>query len=283
MNRKGSGIPSRYILAMLSIVCIVLLFTSYAADFSAGPIQFVANYVFVPMQKGLNFVGNSISVNSSDAKSRAELVAENESLNAQVAELTSQITNMQLQQSELYELQKLFKLDQQYGEYEKVGAHVIAKSTNNWFDTFTIDKGADDGIKIDMNVMADSGLVGIVTDVGPGYAVVRSIIDDSSNVGGMVLNSADNCIISGGLQLMNESGQMAFHNLEDLEDNVAVGDAIVTSNISNKYMPGILIGYISSIENDANNLTKSGTLTPVADFKHLQYVLVVMETKETGL
>ena len=57
----------------------------------------------------------------------------------------------------------------------------------NWFSTFTIDKGSKDGIAADMNVMAGSGLVGIVTEVGPTWAKVRSIIDDSSNVSAMVL------------------------------------------------------------------------------------------------
>ena len=55
---------------------------------------------------------------------------------------------------------------------------------------------------------------------------------------------------------------------------------MVTSNISEKYLPGILIGYISELNNDANNLTKSGQITPVVDFEHLQEVLVILERKE---
>ena len=64
---------------------------------------------------------------------------------------------------------------------------MIGKDSGNWFSTFTIDKGSNDGIKVDQNVLAGSGLVGIVTQTGPTWATVRAIIDDSSNVSGMAL------------------------------------------------------------------------------------------------
>ena len=63
---------------------------------------------------------------------------------------------------------------------------------------------------------------------------------------------------------------------------VTNGDMIVTSNISSKFLPGILIGYVKDIEEDANNLTKSAYLTPVVDFAHLDIVLVIKQQKFTG-
>ncbi len=280
-RRKRSGIPSSYLFIILSILCIVMLMLSYATDFTAGPIKTVSNYIFVPMQKGLDYIGNNISTSNEEAMTKEELIAENQKLQEQVDELTTQITNIELQQTELTELQQLFELEQQY-DYQTTGARVIAKGTNNWFSTFTINKGSADGIKTDMNVIAGSGLVGIVTDVGKNYAVVRSIIDDTSNVSGMILSTSDNCIVSGSLELMTDENQIELSNLEDEEDAVSVGDAVVTSNISDKYMPGLLIGYVTSIETDSNKLTKSGSITPVVDFKHLQEVLVILEVKDTG-
>lgn len=284
--RRSNGqsrMPSKYFLTIMTIICIMLLFVSYATDFSGGPLQTIANYIFVPMQKGLNYVGESISVSSEDAKSKEELIAENEDLQAQVDSLTTQLTNTQLQQTELDDLRELYQLDQSYTDYDTTGAHVIAKGTSNWFDTFTIDKGSKDGIKENMNVIAGSGLVGIVTEVGKNYAVVRSIIDDTNNFSGMVVNSEDNCIISGSLKTMTEDNQILLTDLEDPDNNVSIGNSIVTSNISDKYLPGILVGYITQLEEDTNKLTKSGTVTPVVDFKHLQNVLVILEVKDTGV
>lgn len=283
MKRRGkSSFPSKYILLLLTVICIMLLFAGYANGYAGEPIRTICNYVFVPMQKGLDYVGESISINSDDTKSKEQLIAENAQLQEQIDELSTQLTNTRLQQSELDTLRELYDLDQTYADYKTTGAHVIGKGTSNWFNTFTIDKGSKDGIKVDMNVIAGSGLVGIVTDVGKNYAVVRAIIDDTSNVSGMILSNNDNCIVSGNLKSMTESNMITFSNLEDSEDKVSTGDSVVTSNISDKYLPGLLIGYVTDITEDNNNLTKSGEITPVVDFKHLQDVLVIMQLKETG-
>lgn len=283
MKRRGkSSFPSKYILLLLTVICIMLLFAGYATGYAGEPIRTICNYVFVPMQKGLDYVGESISINSDDTKTKEQLIAENAQLQEQIDELSTQLTNTRLQQSELDTLRQLYDLDQTYADYKTTGAHVIGKGTSNWFNTFTIDKGSKDGIKVDMNVIAGSGLVGIVTDVGKNYAVVRAIIDDTSNVSGMILSNNDNCIVSGNLKSMTESNMITFSNLEDSEDKVSTGDSVVTSNISDKYLPGLLIGYVTDITEDNNNLTKSGEITPVVDFKHLQDVLVIMQLKETG-
>ena len=283
MKRRGnSSFPSKYILLLLTVICIMLLFAGYATGYAGEPIRTICNYVFVPMQKGLDYVGESISINSDDTKTKEQLIAENAQLQEQIDELSTQLTNTRLQQSELDTLRELYDLDQTYADYKTTGAHVIGKGTSNWFNTFTIDKGSKDGIKVDMNVIAGSGLVGIVTDVGKNYAVVRAIIDDTSNVSGMILSNNDNCIVSGNLKSMTESNMITFSNLEDSEDKVSTGDSVVTSNISDKYLPGLLIGYVADITEDNNNLTKSGEITPVVDFKHLQDVLVITQLKETG-
>lgn len=283
MKRRGkSSFPSKYVLLLLTVICIMLLFAGYATGYAGEPIRTICNYVFVPMQKGLDYVGESISINSDDTKTKEQLIAENEQLQEQIDELSTQLTNTRLQQSELDTLRELYDLDQTYADYKTTGAHVIGKGTSNWFNTFTIDKGSKDGIKVDMNVIAGGGLVGIVTDVGKNYAVVRAIIDDTSNVSGMILSNNDNCIVSGNLKSMTESNMITFSNLEDSEDKVSTGDSVVTSNISDKYLPGLLIGYVTDITEDNNNLTKSGEITPVVDFKHLQDVLVITQLKETG-
>ena len=111
---------------------------------------------------------------------------------------------------------------------------------------------------------------------------VRSIIDDASNVSGMSLSTADRCIISGNLATMNEQQVIAFTDLKCDDNAVSTGEQMVTSHISDKYLEGILIGYVSSIERDSNNLTYSGTITPAVDFQHLREVLVILDKKNMG-
>lgn len=283
MKRKSKfKIPSKYVLIFLTAVCGILVYVSFTMNLSGGPLNTIAGYVFIPMQKGINHVGLWISDKTDNLKDLKDVMEENASLKAQVDDLTSELNTIKLEQYELNNLRELLKLDQKYPSYDKVAANVIGKDVGNWFSIFTIDKGTKDGVEIDMNVIAGSGLVGIVTDVGPNYAKVRSIIDDVSKVSGMVLTTSDRCIVHGDLQEMNASQNILLTDLKDSDDNVAAGDPVVTSNISDKYLQGILIGYINTIEVDSNNLTKSGTVTPAVDFEHIEEVLVILEKKVSG-
>lgn len=283
MKRKSKfKIPSKYVLIFLTAVCGILVYVSFTMNLSGGPLNTIAGYVFIPMQKGINHVGLWISDKTDNLKDLKDVMEENASLKAQVDDLTSELNTIKLEQYELNNLRELLKLDQKYPSYDKVAANVIGKDVGNWFSIFTIDKGKKDGVEVDMNVIAGSGLVGIVTDVGPNYAKVRSIIDDVSKVSGMVLTTSDRCIVHGDLQEMNASQNILLTDLKDSDDNVAAGDPVVTSNISDKYLQGILIGYINTIEVDSNNLTKSGTVTPAVDFEHIEEVLVILEKKVSG-
>ncbi len=283
MKRKPKFIlPTKYILLIMTGVCIVAMLLCFTLGISGGPLNTVAGYVFIPMQKGINSVGAWFGEKSDSLKKLSDVMAENEELQRQVDELTTELNTIKLEQYELENLRELFELDQKYPSYDKVAANVIGKDGGNWFTNFTIDKGSNDGIEVDMNVIAGSGLVGIVTDVGPNYAKVSSIINDTTNVSGMVTTTSDNLIVNGSLQNMNENMVIEFSNLNDKDDAVAVGDAVVTSYVSDQYQQGILIGYISTITTDSNNLTKSGTLTPAVDFEHIQEVLVILNKKQTA-
>lgn len=281
-RNKKKRLSSKYLLMILSGICIVTIFTSLVLNISGGPLNAVAGYVFVPMQEGINNVGSWFSAKANDFKTLGEVLAENKELKSQIDDLTSQINKTKLEQYELDNYRELLDLDNQYADFDKIAAHVIAMDGTNWFSTFTIDKGSKQGIAKGMNVIAGSGLVGIVTDVGPNYSKVRSIIDDSSNVSAMVLTTKDNFNVSGSLMNMNKDKVLPFSELRDENDKVQQGDPVVTSYVSDQYQQGLLIGYIYSIEDNPNNLTKSGYITPVVDFQHLQEVLVITEIKNTG-
>lgn len=279
-RNKKKKLETHYLLMVLTGVCVLSILISLTFNISGGPLKTFAGYVFIPMQKGVNTAGRWISDKKENFQKLQDVLDENKELQKQIDELTTKLNTNKLDQYELEDYRKLLELSEKYPDYEKVAASVIAKDSGNWFSTFTIDKGTNDGIDKNMNVIAGSGLVGIVTDAGPNYAKVRCIIDDSINVGGMVSTTEDNCTVSGSLEHMNENKEILFSQLVDDDNKVKVGDPVVTSYVSDKYQQGILIGYISSIETNSNNLTKSGTITPVVDFAHIQNVLVILNTKD---
>ena len=279
-KKKKSSLPARYVLLFMLLFCILLLVANYFKPGFLSPVSNAVNAVLTPMQKGLNHLGTGFADTAYDYKSLEEARAENQTLKEELAALREEVNNYQQGQKELEELRTLFELKGQYTDYEMTGASVIQKDAGNWYHSFVIDKGTDDGIEVDMNVIADGGLVGIVTEVGSNFAKVRSIIDDDSNVSARSLNSGDTCIVSGDLKLYSD-GKLRLSYI-DKNDNIWDDDKIVTSNISDKYLPNILIGYARDIAVDSNNVTKSGYLIPAVDFEHLQNVLVIKTLKVTG-
>ena len=275
----NDNLKNKYLLAGLSIFCVLLIVVSFLDSSATAPVKQVSGFIITPVQKGINGFGSWLSGLTDNFEDAENLRTENKELKEKVDTLTAENSQLIQDREELLRLRELYDLDEQYDDYEKVGARIIAKENGNWFQLFTIDKGSNDGIQKDMNVISGGGLVGIVTEVGPNWATVRSIIDDNSNVSAMVSTTSDQCIIAGDLRLIDE-GSLNLVKLTDADNKVHVGDKVVTSYISEKFLPGILIGYISELNNDANNLTKSGYITPVVDFRHLQEVLVILELKE---
>lgn len=233
----------------------------------------------MPFQRGIEKAGSWLSDRSDEFGQVKDLLEENARLKEELAALTEENTLLQQDKYELNELRALFAMDEQYGEYNKVGARIIGRDTGNWYSTFIIDKGENEGLSVDMNVIAEGGLVGRITSVGPTWAKVTSVISDNSSVSGMTLSTGDNLMVLGDLKLM-ATGCITFSQLLDGKNAVKEGDKVVTSDISDKYLPNILIGYISSINKDPNNLTKSGLLVPAVDFEHLGEVLVITDLKQ---
>lgn len=280
MRRKNrTTIPSKYILFAVTVLCIGTMSLSFLTNFDGGPLNVVSGYVLIPVQKGMNAVGGWARDKADNLEDLKKVRSENQALQEQVAELTLENNALLQERYELEELKNLYQLDKDYSSLNKIAANVIGKDSGNWFHMFIIDKGTDDGIQVDMNVIAGGGLVGIVTKVGPDWAQVRSIIDDMSNVSAMILKNSDLCYVRGDLQMITE-GTLQLNQLRDEDDEVVQGDKVVTSYASAKYHEGILIGYVNELSKDANNLTKSGSLTPAVDFEHLSTVLVITDLKQ---
>jgi rod shape-determining protein MreC len=231
------------------------------------------------MQKSINAIGGYMYSVFDLFKSKQELIEENKKLKEEVSEVRQENVTLIEDKNELASLRKLYKLDEGYSQYPKVAARVISHDDNNWYNLFTIDKGSEDNIEKNMNVIAGNGLVGIVCEVGRHYSKVRSIIDDSSYVSGMFVRSSDTCDVKGNLETVPEG----YINVEriSIDAEIEEGYEIVTSYESDKFLEGILIGYVSHIEPDPNNMTMTARLSPVVDFNRLDTVLVITQTKSS--
>lgn len=271
-------LKSKHLLVIMTFFCVSAIIATLASGITAAPFQEAAGMIIVPFEKSISSIGLWLTEVNKNFKDKQDLINANEELQNTIDTLTEQNNILSQNQAELTRLEELYNLDEEYADYPKVAARIISKDPGNWYDTFMINKGSKDGIRVDNNVIAGKGLVGIVTEVGSNWATVRSIIDDSSNVSAMTVGTSDTCMVEGDLELIDE-GKLRFTQLYDKDDKVTVGERVVTSNISENYVEGLFIGYVSDIELSTNNLTKTGTLVTPVDFQHLKDVFVITTNK----
>lgn len=272
-------INPKYLLLALTIVCMLLIVVSYFASSKVVVIKKYTQFVVSPISQGLDKIGTWTDSKVKNLKKIEELTAENEQLKQELAKAKSEATMYQNQITELANLQELYEIDEIYEDYEKTAANVFAKDSTSWFSTFYIDKGTEDGVFEGANILCQDGLCGIVLESYDDYSKVRAIIDDNSKVSAKVLPSNALCTVDGNLSLY-QNGYLIAKNI-DKDAAIAVGDKIVTSQISDRFLPGITVGYIKEISLDSNNLTVTAYITPAVDFDNISQVLIINEKKKT--
>ena len=262
---------------ILVIICAISIVFSVLSPKIFEPLKNVMGYILVPLQNGVNKIGTKIINDATEEKTIDSANKKIEELQKEIDELIEKNNILKAETYEIDRLRQLLELSEDYGNYNKVAARVISKDSDEWFQVFRIDKGSKDGIKVDMNVLSGAGLCGIVTSVGENYATVRAIIDDESRVSAMTQHSGEKCIVEGDITLYNNQ-RLKLADI-NIGSTIVDGDKIVTSNISSKFLPGILIGYAADVSVEDSNLKKSGYLIPVVDFEDLFEVLVITDLK----
>lgn len=274
---KRKDVNPKYLLLTLTIISVFFLIISY---FAADKVAFLKNFtinIVTPIQECINEIGLWTDSKAKNLAEIEELNEQNEALEQELAELKTEITIYQNQLAELNELRDLYDLAETYPDFNKTGAHVFAKDTSSWFSMFYIDKGTNDNLFVGANVMCDEGLAGLIVECHADYSKVRAIIDDNSNISAKIMPSNALCTVEGNISQF-ENGYLVVSNI-DKDASVNIGDKVVTSNISDRFHAGIVIGYIVEVKNDPNNLTMTAYITPAVDFNNITDVLVITDKK----
>ncbi len=268
----------KIVIALVSVLCLFMI--SFSLN-RAKPTFFESGigYILAPIQSFNTSITDWISSKFNALTNINEIENENEKLREEVYALQTEVNRLKLIEDENKKLSEMLKIDQKYSDYPKVGARIIAKDTSNWYDVFLIDKGANDGIKKNMVVIASGGLVGKISETGLNYSKVISIIDDTDSVGAKSLRTDDIGFVRGDF----ENKGMCKMEYVDTDAEIMNGDEIVTSHLSDIYPPGTTIGYVKDIQTDENTLTKCALISPTVDFKHLENVLIITQSFKKNL
>lgn len=171
MRRKTRlPIEPKVILIAFSLTCFALIIVSFQYQEKLAPVKTFAGEIITPMQKGINSVGTWLFDKAEALTTLEQLREENKQLKEELANISYENKILQQEKYELADLRELYKLDEKYASYPKVAARVISRDSNNWYNQFCIDKGSDDGLSVNMNVIAGDGLVGIITEVGSNWS-----------------------------------------------------------------------------------------------------------------
>ncbi len=229
-------------------------------------------FIITPVQKMLTYSTKWIDKKIYTFSNISKLEKENEELKIELELKNNEIHRLKQLERENLKLSELLDASSRYGEYSTITCNIIARDPGNWYTTFTIDKGAENGLKKNMVVLASGGLVGKIEEVGSNYAKVSSIINGTYSVSSKALRTDDEGFVKGN---MSDNGMLKMDYI-DKDAEIKEGDEIVTSHLSDIYPAGITIGYVTEVSLDNNNkLSKTATIKPTVDFKHLEKVLVI--------
>lgn len=268
----------KYLLIALSVICIALIVLSALFPDMLAPVKKYTGKYITPMQKGINNVGKTVQDKLQVFGDVKELKEENKKLKEEAVAAQNDLNRKEAELAELQELRDLYELDELYPDYKKTAARVFSVNSSGWFNEFYIDKGLNNQVYEGCNVISDDGLLGIVVESYDDYAKVRAIIDDRANVTGEIGNSGYMCNVEGSLTTMQDG----YINATNIDKNsiISVGDKVITSSVSDRYLYGITIGYVTSVEQDSNNLTQTAKISPTVNFSEIKDVLVILDRKQ---
>ena len=256
---------------VITIIILILIVIFSNADSETSFLENVASKLVMPVQNGLTYLKNKVNGNSTFFTDINNLKQENEELSQKNSELEQSLRELESIKSENETLKEYLGLTEKYGEYNTVPAYIINKDISNYAKTIIINVGSDDGIKENMTVIADQGLVGHVISVTSDTAKVRTIIDTSSSVS-CLLSTTDESIVCKGT-LEEESALKAMYIPDD--DGVIQGDSVETSGLGGIYPKGIHVGSIKKVVNTQNATDRYAIVETAVDFDKLDTVLVI--------
>ena len=264
----------KYLIIGLAAFSFMAMAYSARDNYRPGPVERGFGFAITHTQGFFMAIGDWVAGRVDFLTSMNALHAENARLQEQV--LMYQIENARLLhlEEQVAELSELLVIYNRYADYPLMGANIISLDPSNWSDTFLIDRGLDDGLARDMAVLAPGGLGGRIFKVGHNYAVVHTLVEDTSSVAAQGRRSGDWGVVRGDINLSSH-GLLRMEFI-DVAADIVVGDEIVTSDTSSVFPPGIHIGYVVEINQLATGM-RSAIVRPSVDFTRLSRVLVITE------
>lgn len=233
----------------------------------------VVQGVLTPIRAGANAMTNQAE-NIYDYIFRYEaLKAENEALRDEIARMREESNKAAATVRENDRLRDLLDLKQAQEDFQLVDSYIITRSSTDWNSTFTLDKGSRDGIEVGMvAITANNEVVGLVTETGTNYSVVKTVLDSSLEISATIASNGFSGMVQGGYS----TGAEGLLRMNYLPSSAVIRnhDQVVTSG-STVYPRNLILGYVIDAGLSETGVAKFAILEPAADIDNLEQVFVL--------
>ena len=269
-----------YFSTRVRVILVVAVLLAVGLSLASSVIGFdlpekLVQSVMTPLRSGATAMQRQVEQFYSYMFRYEALLAENAALKEQLAQMQDDAREAAALARENQRLQQLLGLQQQHEDFKYMDANVISWNPNNWASGFTIDRGTNVGITAGQCVITANGeVVGLVTEVGINYAVVKSVLDSSLEISATVASAGYSGVVKGGYA----TGHVDMLRMDYLpSDSIIRNEDQVTTAGSTVYPRGLILGYVVDAGFDDIGVAKFAILRPAADFDSLEQVFVLTD------
>ena len=271
---------NRKVLALLFVIISIFCVIFFAArgKFQAPILSQTASFIAAPFQQVTSFIGSQLKFVTSNIWEIVTVHQQNKMLRNEVEQLRVQNLEASEALAENERLRNMIGYKQTSTQFDLVAARIIGREAATWSQMIVINRGTKDGVENNMPVVTEQGLVGHIVEAGPISSKVQLILDPRSSVGTLVQRAESRVagIVQGDL---DNPTMPQMVNIPKNAD-VVEGDVIITSGFGGIYPKGLVVGLVSSLQNDEGGLLKIGLLEPAVDFQKLEDVMVITASRE---
>lgn len=268
-NRKSGVIG---VIITIIILIVLVVFTNKNTE-NVSVLENIVNVAVVPVQNGLTYLKNKINSNDKFFENVNELKTENEQLKQKNSQLEQSLREFEVMKTENEQLKQQLNLAEKYGEYKTVPGAIISRDISNYSKTLVINIGSNNGIKENMTVIADEGLVGYIVSTTPTTAKIQTIVDSASSTSCLASTTRDTMVCKGTIE---SEAILKATNLST-DANIIQGDSVETSGMGGIYTKGIHVGRVKKIVEGTNKIDTYAVIEAAVDFKKLETVLVIIQ------
>lgn len=261
------------------LVLVVVLVMALSAHFLGGRAGLLKNLVGTassPVNKAATAVVDWFESLYGYLYKYDQLLAENESLRAQLADAQEIARDAVEANEENERLRELLGLREKHSDFVFESAKIVSWSTSNWASGFTISKGESSGIELGDCVVTEYGaLVGQVIELGSAWANVRTVVDVDMNAGVLFGENENAAMVVGEFSLM-QKGLMKLTYLSD-GASVLEGDTVLTSGKGETFPQGLIVGTVTQALSEGGGQSPYGIVEPACDLDTLSQVFVIKD------